>query len=241
MVAVVVRPDRGGAGAISAFTLIELMIVIAIIAIIAAIAIPNLLESRITAAESSAASSLRSGVFPGQETYRTAGHNDLDDDNKGEYGHLCHLSGSRSTWGQAGGANALGPGFIELLSTEWDSRDVARLVPSSTLQDVNGYVFAMVLDADSGLDPAADADAARQINNAETYYASCAVPVAYNDTGRRSFVLTNVGLILTAPGSDVFESSPQAVFDAAVNGVGCFDTVASAVTRESREPRWNTQ
>ena len=37
------------------FTLIELMIVIAIIAIIAAIAIPNLLESRVTANESAAA------------------------------------------------------------------------------------------------------------------------------------------------------------------------------------------
>lgn len=41
------------------FTLIELMIVIAIIAIIAAIAIPNLLTSRISANESSAAASLR--------------------------------------------------------------------------------------------------------------------------------------------------------------------------------------
>jgi len=41
------------------FTLIELMIVIAIIAIIAAIAIPNLLEARVSANESSAVQSLR--------------------------------------------------------------------------------------------------------------------------------------------------------------------------------------
>jgi prepilin-type N-terminal cleavage/methylation domain-containing protein len=41
------------------FTLIELMIVVAIIAIIAAIAIPNLLESKKSANESSAISTLR--------------------------------------------------------------------------------------------------------------------------------------------------------------------------------------
>jgi type IV pilus assembly protein PilA len=41
------------------FSLIELLIVVAIILIIAAIAIPNLLRARISANESSAASSIR--------------------------------------------------------------------------------------------------------------------------------------------------------------------------------------
>jgi prepilin-type N-terminal cleavage/methylation domain-containing protein len=56
------RPSRG-------FTLIELMIVIAIIAIIAAIAIPNLLESRKSANESSAINYMRTWVTA-QEMYR---------------------------------------------------------------------------------------------------------------------------------------------------------------------------
>ena len=56
------RPSRG-------FTLIELLIVIAVIAIIAAIAIPNLLESRKAANESSAINYMRTWVTA-QEMYR---------------------------------------------------------------------------------------------------------------------------------------------------------------------------
>jgi prepilin-type N-terminal cleavage/methylation domain-containing protein len=59
------------------FTLIELMIVIAIIAIIAAIAIPNLLESRISSNEAAAASSLKSGVFPGEVQFQAGNYVDL--------------------------------------------------------------------------------------------------------------------------------------------------------------------
>lgn len=58
------------------FTLIELMIVIAIIAIIAAIAIPNLLESRITANESAAATALKSGIFPAQVQFQAGNYSD---------------------------------------------------------------------------------------------------------------------------------------------------------------------
>jgi prepilin-type N-terminal cleavage/methylation domain-containing protein len=53
----------------SAFTLIELMIVVAVIAILMAIAIPSLLESRISANEASAVSSLRS-ISTINERYR---------------------------------------------------------------------------------------------------------------------------------------------------------------------------
>jgi type IV pilus assembly protein PilA len=53
------------------FTLIELMIVVAIIAIIAAIAIPNLLRSRMSANEASAAGGMRT-LSSAQSGYQTA-------------------------------------------------------------------------------------------------------------------------------------------------------------------------
>jgi len=53
------------------FSLIELLIVVAIILIIAAIAIPNLLRARISANESSAASSIRT-INTGQISYISA-------------------------------------------------------------------------------------------------------------------------------------------------------------------------
>lgn len=52
------------------FTLIELMIVVAIIAIIAAIAVPNLLQSRMRANETSAIASI-SSYASAQQTYNT--------------------------------------------------------------------------------------------------------------------------------------------------------------------------
>jgi len=54
------------------FTLIELMIVIAIIAIIAAIAIPNLLESRVSAQEAASATALRSGLLPAEVQFQAS-------------------------------------------------------------------------------------------------------------------------------------------------------------------------
>jgi prepilin-type N-terminal cleavage/methylation domain-containing protein len=81
------------------FTLIELMIVIAIIAIIAAIAIPNLLESRVTANENAAASSLKAAIFSGQTQFVSGAYNDADGDNRGEYGHLAQLCGWYDCYG----------------------------------------------------------------------------------------------------------------------------------------------
>ena len=70
------------------FTLIELMIVIAIIAIIAAIAIPNLLEARKAANESSAVSALRT-LGTTQQLYRDT---DKDANGVSDYaGNLTNL------------------------------------------------------------------------------------------------------------------------------------------------------
>lgn len=222
-----------------AFTLIELMIVIAIIAIIAAIAIPNLIESRITSAESTAATNLRTGIFSAQEVFRSGAHNDLDGDNRGEYGHLGQLSGVSATWGTpANNQPGLPADNLELLAREFAGPDPARHQPGTVADAVNGYVYASFLDADSSSDPFVDAVNQQRVDNAEAYFAASAAPSVFNDSGRRSFAITNAGLVLTAAGSEVFENRPEAILDSATNGIACYDTVESAVTRANRRPHW---
>ncbi len=72
------------------FTLIELMIVVAIIAIIAAIAIPNLLRSRMSANEASAAGGMRT-LSTSEVSFQTAAFVDNDGDGVGDYGTLPEL------------------------------------------------------------------------------------------------------------------------------------------------------
>ena len=72
------------------FTLIELMIVVAIIAIIAAIAIPNLLRSRMSANEASAAGAMRT-ISTAQVSYQAAAFKDNDTDGVGDYATLPEL------------------------------------------------------------------------------------------------------------------------------------------------------
>ncbi|MFM2090457.1 MAG: hypothetical protein RLZZ127_946 [Planctomycetota bacterium] len=62
--------------------------------IMAAIAIPNLLESRITANEAMAAATLKSGIFTSQIQFQAAGTRDTDGDGRGEYGTLAEIEES---------------------------------------------------------------------------------------------------------------------------------------------------
>ena len=98
------------------FTLIELMIVIAIIAIIAAIAIPNLLESRITANEGAAAASLKSGIFPGQVSFQSGAYSDMDSNGRGEYAvdvkYLAGATGAAASGVAVKAVNVLAPTFL---------------------------------------------------------------------------------------------------------------------------------
>jgi type II secretory pathway pseudopilin PulG len=73
------------------------------IAIIAAIAIPNLLESRVTANQAAAAATLKSGIFPAQIQFQAAGYQDADENGIGEYGLISELSGRVRTNRQAAG------------------------------------------------------------------------------------------------------------------------------------------
>ncbi len=72
---------------------------IAAIAIVAGIAVPNLLESRVTANESAAAMSLKSGLFPAQVQFQGGGYADEDGDHIGSYGFLREMSGAQPVAG----------------------------------------------------------------------------------------------------------------------------------------------
>jgi len=107
----------------SGFTLIELMIVVAIIAIIAAIAIPNLLRSRMSANEASAAGAMRT-LSTSEVSFQTAAFQDGDGDGLGDYGTLAQL-------GDPDGAGATPP-YIDAVLTAGQKQ---------------GYTFTVVVTA----------------------------------------------------------------------------------------------
>ena len=185
------------------FTLIELMIVIAIIAIIAAIAIPNLLESRVTANEAAAGASLKSGVFPAQVQFQAGGYQDSDVDNVGEYGVIAALCGL--VLPTKGG-----------LSTGMSLNDLRLLTgplgvgaATLTLRSANGYLYtawtpnhttnATGATASAWLEgdaagPTACA-ATEDANNGERYFQVGCAAQDYGNSGRRPFVISQDGQV----------------------------------------------
>ena len=179
------------------FTLIELMIVIAIIAIIAAIAIPNLLESRVTANEANASASLKSAVFAGQVQFMSGGYQDRDADGTGEYGSLDQLSGQKATTR----ANA---GTLRIIQGPLASAVVAGAVstgsylfvsqlPSTT--DATQATTAVFTEVTAVATQNAAAVANTGADNGEKYFAVGAAPVTYGTTARRSFIISNDGMV----------------------------------------------
>jgi hypothetical protein len=159
------------------------------LAIIAAIAIPNLLESRITANEAASAAMLKSGIFPAQVQFQGGSYQDADQDNIGEYGLLGELSGrTRTSSIEAGqlrllaGPLATGPGFAS-----------------------SGYNFAIWLPDGAGgaisdASDLADRHGKRvpDANDQERYFVAYAWPQS-KDTGRRMFALCQDGQLRSLP------------------------------------------
>lgn len=158
---------------------------VAVPAIIAAIAIPNLLESRITANEAAAAATIKSGIFPAEVQFQGGGYCDQDGDNVGEYGLLSELSGRRPV-GQ------LAAGNLKLLQGPLATGDVA-----------NGYRYALYLpDGKGGAIGEPPQAGARQsivdgvevkdANAQEQHWVVYAWP-ADADSGRRMFAMHEDG------------------------------------------------
>ena len=192
------------------FTLIELMIVIAIIAIIAAIAIPNLLESRVTANEAAASASLKSGVFPAQVQFQAGAYQDADADNVGEYGTLRALTGLDAT-------NKIIAGSIRLLTgplATAGSWQTATGVGAPAIGAASGFVYgayaagevtppAAGAVADTAVScwyegeaaPAGPPAAGNTFNSGERYWVAACAPERFGDTGRRPFCISEDGQV----------------------------------------------
>ena len=112
------------------FSLIELLIVVAIILIIAAIAIPNLLRARISANESSAASSVRTSNT-GQVSYNSAYPN------LGYSDTMAKLGPPAST-----GCPATGPVAANACLIDWALAQATTVAAAKS-----GYYFAVGVPA----------------------------------------------------------------------------------------------
>jgi prepilin-type N-terminal cleavage/methylation domain-containing protein len=189
------------------FTLIELMIVIAIIAIIAAIAIPNLMESRVTANEAAASASLKSGVFPAQVQFQAGGYQDIDADNVGEYGTLRALTGLDAT-------NKIAASSIRLLqgplATAGSWTAATGTTPATGASGTaSGFRFTGVApdqttgDTDATISLWVEGVAAKttiasttnSANNGEKYWLAGCAPEKFGDTGRRAFLISSDGQV----------------------------------------------
>ena len=144
-------------------------------AIIASIAIPNLLESRISANESAAATSLKSGFFPAQISFQAMALVDHDQDGRGSYGFMGELSGHTEIGGQS----------VSLLSTQYTGPHAV----------ISGYHFQIYVLDGKGQAFATPAERdASQDNGQERYWVAYAWPTNA-DNGRRRFAITHEGTI----------------------------------------------
>ena len=169
---------------------------IAAVAIIAAIAIPNLLESRVTANEAAAAATLKSGVFPAEIQFQAGGYRDLDHNNVGEYGFFSELAGGPVT-----GRSDHIPLRLLVPSERW-------LKPAP---EVNGYHFALFLpdgkNGAFGADEAVPPTAAEAAHAGERDFIAYAWPVDAS-TGRKVFAITASGTVYATAARDLHGEAP---------------------------------
>ena len=173
---VYLRLDFGGAMAHRGFTLIELMIVVAIIAVIAAIAIPALMRSRMVANQAAAIACCKA-YADAQEIYKRT-----DYDKDGVFEYAQSLQGNNSLL-----ETTLGAGDLELIDASFGHAEGnPGAVPPK-----DGYVFRVQKKYFNGIGNKSFLIG----TNMTLGYGLCAVPAAYDSTGRDTIIISNLGVI----------------------------------------------
>jgi prepilin-type N-terminal cleavage/methylation domain-containing protein len=175
------------------FTLIELMIVIAIIAIIAAIAIPNLLESRVSAQEAAAATALKSGILPAEVQFQAGAYQDADGNGLGEYAVSNGLGAGKSFPLLSGATTTTGGVTLNLLAPTYQAAN-----PS-----ISGYKFN---------------DPASENSSQERVWGVINQPLDQNQ-GRRIFAINQAGNIYASKPNVSAFASTTGVQDGTLFGV----------------------
>lgn len=160
-------------------------------ALVAAIAIPNMIESRVTANEAATAATLKAGISLAQVMFSGSVNQDADADNQGEYGLLAELTGLKACTGAE-------KGRLNFVSGPLAQGDGTSFI-------ANGYRYAIYLpdgrggaisDADRSDDlPREDAVAA---NQQERYWVCYAWPVS-RETGHKVFAIDQQGQVFFQP------------------------------------------
>ena len=166
------------------FTLIELMIVVAIIALIASIVVPSMMRARIAANEASAVAACKAYAEAQEMYHRTNWNGD---------GVLQYAQTINAPYGLY--ETSSGMGDVVFLDKTFAT---AEGVPA-TASPKNGYVFQVL----TSQGPAAGGGAKTfLVTNGVTGhpnmvigYALSAVPSSYDNSGRDSFIINNMGTV----------------------------------------------
>ena len=166
-----------------------------VVPIIAAIAIPNMLESRVTANESVAVSQLKSGVFPAQIQFQGGMYADQDGDGIGEFGFLAELAGGPVV----GQKDDL---VLSLMTADFKAPTPER----------SGYRYIVYLPDGQGgaltAPPGARPKNVAAAKEQAKHFVAYAWP-ASSEAGRRIFAITEEGVVRTSkPGPAPAEPPP---------------------------------
>ena len=176
------------------FTLVELMIVIAIIAIIAAIAIPNLLESRVSAQEAASATALRSGLLPAEVQFQASVYVDSVGVGVGDYAtKTSPFIGTGKSYPLMAGATTTAGGItLNLLAPTYQF----------ATPQISGYEFT---------------DPLSEVSSVERVWGIIAQPLDSNQ-GRRLFAINQSGSIFASKPNITACSSTTLPNDASLFG-----------------------
>jgi hypothetical protein len=160
---------------------------VAPMAIIAAIAIPNLLESRVTANEAAASTTLKSAVFPAEIQFQAGNYQDADENGLGEYGLLGELSGRSRT-------RVMEAGQLRLLNGPIGEGRVSGYHVAIFLPDGSQGAIS----DNSDLLHRYDKVTADAVRDQEKYFVAYAWPVS-QDQGRKMFAICQDGMVRSLP------------------------------------------